>query len=49
MSFPSGRFVWFEYVAGDLARAQAFFGEVFNWKTQTMPDPSTIAWYGSTA
>lgn len=39
MSFPSGRFVWFEYVAGDLARAQAFFGEVFNWKTQTMPAP----------
>ena len=37
MSFPSGRFVWFEYVAGDLARAQAFFGEVFAWKTQTMP------------
>lgn len=40
MSFPTGRFVWFEYVAGDLARAQAFFGETFNWKTQTMPAPS---------
>ncbi len=39
MSFPSGRFVWFEYVAGDLARAQGFYGEVFHWKTQTMPAP----------
>lgn len=39
MTFPSGRFVWFEYVAGDQARAQAFFAELFEWKTQTMPAP----------
>ena len=40
MTFPSGRFVWFEYVSKDLPKAQAFFGELFNWKTQSMPVPS---------
>ncbi len=39
MSFPSGRFVWFEYVSKDLPKAQGFFGELFNWKTQPMPAP----------
>jgi len=27
----TGRFVWFEYVSKDLAKAQGFFGELFNW------------------
>ena len=40
MTFPSGRFVWFEYMSKESARAQAFYGELFNWKTQAMPAPS---------
>lgn len=40
MTFPSGRFVWFEYVSKETARAQGFYGELFNWKTQAMPAPS---------
>ena len=40
MTFPSGRFVWFEYLSKDLSKAQGFFGELFNWKTQAMPAPS---------
>ena len=39
MTFPSGRFVWFEYVAKDLNKAQAFFGELFNWKTKGVEVP----------
>jgi predicted enzyme related to lactoylglutathione lyase len=38
-TIPTGRFVWFEYVAKDLDKAQGFFGELFNWKTQAMPMP----------
>jgi len=33
------RFVWFEYVSKDVAKAQGFFGELFNWKTQNVPMP----------
>jgi|JI10StandDraft_1071094.scaffolds.fasta_scaffold29942_3 predicted enzyme related to lactoylglutathione lyase len=40
MTYPSGRFVWFEYVSKDPAQAQGFYGELFNWKTQAMPAPS---------
>jgi len=40
MTFPNGRFVWFEYVSKELPKAQGFFGELFNWKTQGMPTPS---------
>ncbi len=40
MTFPSGRFVWFEYVSTDLPKAQGFFGELFNWKTQSVPAPT---------
>ncbi len=39
MTFPSGRFVWFEYVSKELSKAQGFFGELFNWTTQSMPAP----------
>lgn len=39
MTFPTGRFVWFEYVSKDIKKAQGFFGELFNWKTQVMPTP----------
>jgi predicted enzyme related to lactoylglutathione lyase len=39
MTIPTGRFVWFDYVAKDIAKAQGFFGELFNWKTQEVPTP----------
>lgn len=40
MTFPSGRFCWFEYVSTESQKAQGFFGELFNWKTQSVPVPS---------
>jgi uncharacterized protein len=33
----TGKFVWFDYIAPDIKKAQAFFGEVFNWKAQDVP------------
>src|SRR6266545_8372674 len=33
------QFVWFEYVSKDAKKAQAFFGELFNWGTQEVPMP----------
>jgi predicted enzyme related to lactoylglutathione lyase len=30
-------FVWFDYVTPDAKKAQGFFGELFNWKTQDVP------------
>jgi predicted enzyme related to lactoylglutathione lyase len=39
MTFPSDRFCWFEYVSKDSAKAQGFFGELFNWKTKAVPMP----------
>lgn len=39
MTTPTGRFVWFDYVATDITKAQGFFGELFNWKTQNVPVP----------
>jgi uncharacterized protein len=38
-TIPTGRFVWFEYVGKDAKKAQAFYGELFNWKTQDVPMP----------
>lgn len=38
-TIPTGRFVWFEYVSNDAKKAQAFFGELFHWKTKTTPMP----------
>lgn len=35
----TGKFVWFDYIAPDIKKAQAFFGEVFNWKAQEVPMP----------
>ena len=34
---PTGRFVWFEYSSKDLPKSQGFFGELFNWSTQSVP------------
>src|SRR5262245_32672521 len=39
MTTPTGRFVWFEYVSKDAAKAQGFFGELFTWGTQSVPMP----------
>ena len=39
MTFPSGRFCWFEYVSKDAAKAQGLYGELFHWKTQSMAAP----------
>ena len=36
-TIPTGRFVWFDYVAKDIPKAQGFFGELFHWKTQAVP------------
>jgi predicted enzyme related to lactoylglutathione lyase len=36
---PTGRFVWFEYVSKDDRRAQAFYGELFHWRTKDVPLP----------
>lgn len=39
-NIPTGRFVWFEYISKDLAKAQAFYAELFHWKTAAMPMPA---------
>ncbi len=48
----TGKFVWFEYVSKDIAKAQGFFGELFDWSTQDVPMPqgaySMIAAAGKT-
>ena len=36
MEIPTGRFVWFDYVTHDAKKAQAFFGSLFGWTTQTL-------------
>jgi predicted enzyme related to lactoylglutathione lyase len=33
MARLSGKFVWFEYVTSDVAKAKAFYGDVIGWKT----------------
>lgn len=39
MSHLPGKAVWFELSTSDKADAQAFYGEVLGWKTQTVPMP----------
>ena len=31
-----GKFVWFEYVSNDAARARAFYEPLFGWRTESM-------------
>jgi predicted enzyme related to lactoylglutathione lyase len=38
-AIPTGRFVWFDYVSNDPRTAQAFFDELFGWKTKDAPMP----------
>src|SRR5438093_4160614 len=40
MANPFSKFVWFDYVGKDAQKAQAFYGELFNWKTQDVPNPA---------
>lgn len=35
----NGRFVWFEHMSTHETKAQAFYGELFHWKTKPMPMP----------
>jgi hypothetical protein len=37
MATNSGRFCWFDLVTKDAKKAQGFFGELFHWKTKSMP------------
>jgi predicted enzyme related to lactoylglutathione lyase len=32
-----GKFVWYELVTGDAAKARAFYGELFGWKSRSVP------------
>ena len=36
----TGRFVWFEYVSSEAAKAQGFFGELFGWGVKRVPMPT---------
>lgn len=44
MTIPTGRFVWFDYVSKEAHKAQAFFGELFHWKTKDAPMPGGRAY-----
>lgn len=37
MAHLSGKFVWFEHVSADPAKAQAFYGSLCGWTVQSMP------------
>ena len=37
MSHSIGKFVWFELVSHDIARAKVFYSELFGWKLGEMP------------
>jgi predicted enzyme related to lactoylglutathione lyase len=42
-TIPTGRFVWFEYASKEAKKAQAFFGELFQWKTTPPRDRASCA------
>jgi uncharacterized protein len=37
MSHLHGKFVWFEHLSGDTARARTFYGALFGWHTESTP------------
>src|SRR2546423_11527968 len=41
MSYLPGKFVWFEHVSSDTAKARKFYDPLFNWHTESMPMGST--------
>jgi predicted enzyme related to lactoylglutathione lyase len=40
----TSKFVWFDYVVQDVAKATGFLGELFNWKTQEIPLGSDVTY-----
>ena len=36
MSHLPGKFVWFEHMSPDIAKARAFYEPLFNWHVETM-------------
>ena len=36
MSYLPGKFVWFEHLSTDPARARNFYQQLFNWHVETM-------------
>ena len=32
-----GKFIWFEHVANDIAKARAFYEPLFGWHAESMP------------
>jgi predicted enzyme related to lactoylglutathione lyase len=39
MSDTHGRFIWYELMTPDVARAKAFYGKLVGWNAQEMPSP----------
>jgi len=37
MNYLPGKFVWFEHVSNDIAKARAFYEPLFNWHVERMP------------
>ena len=52
MSHLPGKFVWFEHVSNDIAKARAFYEPLFGWHTEAMPmgggDPYHVILNGGT-
>jgi predicted enzyme related to lactoylglutathione lyase len=39
MSHLPGKFVWFEHLSNDVAKARRFYEKLFDWHTEVMPMP----------
>ena len=39
MSYTPGKFVWFEHVSDDIAKARGFYEKLFGWHAEAMPMP----------
>lgn len=37
VSYQHGKFVWFEHVSNDIAKARKFYDALFDWDTEAMP------------
>ncbi len=37
MSYLPGKFVWFEHLSNDIAKARGFYEKLFGWNTEMMP------------
>ncbi len=45
MSHLPGKFVWFENLSNDIAKARAFYEKLFGWNTESMPIPGGGAYH----